>query len=230
MSRAAEYFSVPELQTLTGQPRHRFASVVVKELLDNAIDAGETAGVAPVVHVRWVPDPSTGLAQLTVADNGDGIPRDLVRRIFNFTTRTSDKAAYRSPTRGAQGNALKTVLGIPLALGVQAPLVIDAQGRHHVITVHLDPAGQVRIDHQDSGAARHPGTRVALCLPTAARDLTLRYWARAFAVFNPHLSVQISEAAEGQLACMLTAPGRRRGFVPIDGRLPRREVAQISPE
>ena len=70
MSRAAEYFSVPELQTLTGQPRHRFVAVVVKELLDNAIDACETAGVAPVLHVRWVPEPSTGLAHLTITDNG----------------------------------------------------------------------------------------------------------------------------------------------------------------
>ena len=52
MSRAAEYFTVRELQTLTGQQQHRFVSVILKELLDNAIDAAETAGVAPVLHVR----------------------------------------------------------------------------------------------------------------------------------------------------------------------------------
>jgi DNA topoisomerase VI subunit B len=103
MSRAAEYFTVRELQTLTGQQQHRFVSVVLKELLDNATDAGETAGVAPVLHVGWVPDPEADQAQLTVADNGPGMPRDTVRRILNFTTRTSDKAVYRSPTRGAAG-------------------------------------------------------------------------------------------------------------------------------
>src|SRR4029434_1319580 len=131
-------------------------SVVIKELLDNAIDAGETAGVAPVVHVSWVPDPTTGLAQLTITDYGAGMPRELRTRIFNFATRTSDKAVYRSPTRGAQGNALKTVLGIPYALGVRAPLVIDAQGWRHTITVSVDPAGNVHVDHAETAIAPQP--------------------------------------------------------------------------
>jgi DNA topoisomerase VI subunit B len=181
--------------------------VVIKELLDNAIDACETAGVAPRVSVSWVPDPATGLAQLTITDNGGGIPRERVRRIFNFANLFSDKAVYRSPTRGAQGNALKTVLGIPWALGVRAPLLIESQGRRHLLTPHVDPAGQVHIDHQDTATARQPGTRVALCLPTAARETTLRYWGRAFAVVNPHLSVQISDPAEGELACVLPEDG-----------------------
>src|SRR4029453_1303618 len=89
MSRAAEYFTVRELQTLTGQQQHRFVSVILKELLDNAIDAAETAGVAPVLHVGWVTDPDADQAQLTITDNGPGLPRDTVRRILNFTTRTS---------------------------------------------------------------------------------------------------------------------------------------------
>src|SRR5437899_7319699 len=44
--------------------------------------------------------------------------------------RSSDKAAYVSPTRGAQGNALKTVLAIPYVLNSdQATTVsIEAQG------------------------------------------------------------------------------------------------------
>jgi DNA topoisomerase VI subunit B len=229
MSRAAEYFSVAELQTLTGQPRQRFVSVVVKELLDNSLDACEAAGVAPVLHVSWVPDPASGLAQLTVVDNGAGIPREIVHRIFNFATRTSDKAVYRSPTRGAQGNALKTVLGIPWALGVQGPLLIEAQGRRHRITPHVDPAGHVHINHQDTATTRQPGTRVALDLPHAARDATLTYWGRAFAAFNPHLSVKICEGAHTESACSptqtdcgdfyqstVTFPGPWRKYLPTD--------------
>jgi len=45
--RAAEYFDARELQAQTGQPRYEFATVVLKELVDNALDAAETAGVAP---------------------------------------------------------------------------------------------------------------------------------------------------------------------------------------
>jgi len=170
--------------------------------------------VAPVLHVGWVPDPDAPQAQLTIMDNGPGLPRNTVRRILNFTTRTSDKAVYRAPTRGAQGNALKTVLGIPWALGVRAPLVIEAQGRRHVITVSVDPAGNVHVDHTDTAIARQPGTRITVTVPTEDQDCDLTQWGRGFAVFNPHVSVQICQGEHAGLA-MLTARRRLRGFVPI---------------
>jgi hypothetical protein len=207
MSREAEYFTVRELQTLTGQQQHRFVSVILKELLDNAIDAAETAGVAPVLHVGWVPDPDADQAQLTITDNGPGLPRDTVRRILNFTTRTSDKAVYRSPTRGAQGNALKTVLGIPWALGVRAPVVIEARGWRHGITVSVDPAGNVHVDHAETAIARQPGTRLTVTVPTDDQDCDLTRWGRAFAVFNPHVSVKICADAPAGLACLPTEDG-----------------------
>ena len=48
-SRAAEYFDARELSAQTGQSQYNFAHVAIKELVDNALDACETAGVAPVV-------------------------------------------------------------------------------------------------------------------------------------------------------------------------------------
>jgi DNA topoisomerase VI subunit B len=85
---------------------------------------------------------------LSVHDNGSGILPDTVRRILNFQTRTSDKAVYRSPTRGAQGNALKTVLGMPCAFGIREPIVIEAHGVSHEILSWIDPAGEARIQYQ----------------------------------------------------------------------------------
>jgi hypothetical protein len=41
-SRGIEYFDVRELQTMTGQPAERFPDVVLKELVDNALDAAPT--------------------------------------------------------------------------------------------------------------------------------------------------------------------------------------------
>jgi DNA topoisomerase VI subunit B len=207
MSHAAEYFTVRELQTLTGQQCDRFVSVVLKELLDNAIDAAETAEVAPVLHVGWVMNPETDAVQLTLTDNGPGIPRDTVRRILNFTTRTSDKAVYRSPTRGAQGNALKTVLGIPWALEVRAPLVIEARGWRHVITVSVDPAGNVNVRDDETPMAKQPGTRISLTVPLQDQDCDPTTWGRAFAVFNPHLSVKICQDDHAGLACLPTDDG-----------------------
>ena len=72
-----------------------------------------------------------------------GISPEVVERVLNFFTRTSDKANYVRPTRGAQGNALKTVLAIPYVPNGDLPITvtIEAQGLRHVITVATDKRG-----------------------------------------------------------------------------------------
>jgi DNA topoisomerase VI subunit B len=189
-SRQTEYFDRRELQTMTGQPLGRFPGVVLKELLDNALDAAETAGVRPRLSVQLCR--RGRLVILGVRDNGGGIPAETVAKVLNFRTRTSDKAAYRSPTRGAQGNALKTILGIPVAMGVRCGLVIRAQGVRHRIRVWVDPAGEVRHSHVETDGRQRQGTLVTLALPARRCDLeTLRGWGRAFALFNPHAAVSV---------------------------------------
>lgn len=41
---------------------------------------------------------------------------ETVANITDYHSRTSSREAYVSPTRGAQGNALKTILAMPAAL------------------------------------------------------------------------------------------------------------------
>jgi hypothetical protein len=194
-SRAAEYFTARELQAQTGQPRERFAAVAVKELADNGIDSAETAGIAPVIAIELTGE--DGLLGIAVEDNGQGITPETVRRILNFGTRTSDKAAYRSPTRGAQGNALKTVLGLPCALGVRGPVVIEAHGVQHRITAWVDPAGELRLEYAQAAIPPKPGTRVSLVLPDEGQVLSPHWWGQGFALFNPHTSVKICSHRPG---------------------------------
>lgn len=214
-SRAEEYFSVRELQAQTGQPVERFAAVALKELADNALDACETVSVPPSITLGVAED--DGRLHLTVGDNGAGLAPETVRRIRNFQTRTSDKAAYRSPTRGAQGNALKTVLGIPHALGTREPVVIEACGVRHTIRAWLDPSGALRVEHDESPAPAQPGTRVRVTLPADEQSLDAGHWARAFALFNPHATITYTTKP-----CSFRRPRRpRRGrFLPSDGRFP----------
>jgi hypothetical protein len=196
MSRAAEYFDLEELQTMTGRSRGQFAAVVLKELTDNALDAAETVGVAPIIRISLEHAGET--TSIQVADNGHGIPPDLVRRVLDFSTRTSDKAAYRSPTRGQLGNALKTVLGMPFAFGLDDPVTIEACGVRHVVLAGLDPAGQVRQDYAEQKIRARGGTIVGLSLPPEAfANVTPALWARRFALFNPHAEVGFCETTAG---------------------------------
>jgi DNA topoisomerase VI subunit B len=198
-SRTKEYFDVRELQTMTGQPARQFAAVILKELVDNGLDAAEKAGVPPEVLIR-VRHVRRSL-HLAVRDNGGGIAADTVKRILNFATRTSDKAHYRSPTRGAQGNALKTILGIPYALGCRKPIVIEAQGERHFLRPQIDPAGEVSIEHVSADVAERPGTRFLVAVPAkSCPDFSPHDWAQGFALFNPHALVKIRvDATAGKL-------------------------------
>jgi hypothetical protein len=80
----------------------------------------------------------------------------------------SDKAKYRGPTRGAQGNAFKTILGIPSALGVSEPVVIESRGVRHELAVRADPGGAVAVDHRTAPCERTVGASVTVPLPALA--------------------------------------------------------------
>ena len=194
VSRAAEYFTAKELQAQTGQPAEMFAAVVLKELIDNGIDAAETREVAPEIDICVEVRPP--LIWLTVADNGNGLPPEALRRILNFATRTSDKLTYRAPTCGAQGNALKTVIGIPFALDCNHPVVIEARGARHTIHNRTGLVGAPRIVPTMEASDRQSGTSVSLCLPIAGQKLNPLAWARAFSLFNPHVTVRIRVLGE----------------------------------
>jgi len=174
----------------------------LKELIDNGLDACETAGVAPEVGVEV--EQEDGALRLAVSDNGYGIPPEVVRKALDYSIRVSDKAAYRSPTRGAQGNALKTIIGIPYALGSREPIVVAARGVQHTIRPWVDPAGEVRVPHAEVPVASlgGAGTRVSLEIPDKGQDFDPLHWVRSFAAFNPYATFRyqgktdLSEEAE----------------------------------
>ena len=109
-SRLAEFCSQKELVNQTGHEVADWPLVIIKELVDNALDGCEEAGIAPVVSI------TVNVDGITVADNGAGISAETVTGILDYTARVSSREAYVSPTRGAQGNALKTILAMPAVL------------------------------------------------------------------------------------------------------------------
>ncbi|MFE2106806.1 ATP-binding protein [Kitasatospora sp. NPDC059463] len=199
-SRTAEFLDWRALQSQTGQPRERFGDVVIKELLDNALDAAESARVSPEIGlaVSW----ADGVARVRVTDNGPGMPVGVVERILDFSRNVSDKESLRSPTRGMQGNAFKTLLGIPHALGVTTPVVIEALGVRHEIAVSTDPSGEVSTRHTKAPTSRTSGTSVTVPLPAAQVTAEKAAgWLQKFALVNPHARfVDHAQAGDGEAA------------------------------
>jgi DNA topoisomerase VI subunit B len=203
LSRQMEYFTADELEKQTGYTRDNWwPDVIVKELFDNGLDGAEAAGVPPEITLCW-----SG-SRLVVADNGGGIPPGVVSKLADYSTRTSDKLAYVSPTRGAQGNAWKTILAIPYVLDGECakPIAIEAQGIRHQIHVRADQiARQPAIHYQtEELTVRNGGTVVTLereqaCLENDCENSTfLPQLVSDFSLFNPHASFQLN-AGTGQM-------------------------------
>jgi hypothetical protein len=85
-SRLAEFVSIAELAKQVGQPVELWPCVVLKELLDNSIDAAEESGAAPVIDINVGKD-----GAIVVADNGPGIPARPSNRFS--TTRSAHRRA-----------------------------------------------------------------------------------------------------------------------------------------
>lgn len=136
-SRLLEFFSEKELQMQIGFARGHWPMALLKELIDNALDACETAGVFPDIEVTVEPD------AVSVRDNGPGLPAATLERSLDYTVRVSDKAYYVSPTRGQLGNALKCLWAAPyVACGEQGAVEVTTGGLTHRIAVRLDRIAQ----------------------------------------------------------------------------------------
>ena len=214
VSRLMEFCTRRELENQTGHSISEWPLVVGKELIDNALDACEEAEVAPVIAVTVEP----GL--IIVQDNGAEITADTVGSVLDFTIRVSSREAYCSPSRGAQGNALKTILAmgyvIDRSLGrvdeAAGVTIIEARGVKHRIEFRVDHiSNQPKIAHTTEPSPIEVGTQFAVHWPPDANmlrrmsnpspvdsilgayptpSLRFRELVAAYAWFNPHLTLR----------------------------------------
>jgi DNA topoisomerase VI subunit B len=161
VSRLAEFATLGELIKQTGQPPENWVQAVVKELVDNAIDEAERAGVAPVIEIVIEPD------SITVADLGRGIKPAVVKALTDYSIKTSSNAAYVSPTRGQQGNALQSILPMGFVLdGKQGEVLIESQGKAHAIRFTVDPIRSTPVVSRDvTPSAVKIGARITVRWP-----------------------------------------------------------------
>jgi DNA topoisomerase VI subunit B len=192
-SRLAEFCSQKELINQTGHDVEQWPLVVLKELVDNSIDGCEEVGTAPAISI------SVADQNIIIADNGPGLPPGTVESILDYTARVSSREAYVSPTRGAQGNALKTILAMAFALdGESGETLIEAQGVAHRVTFSIDRIRrEPKITHVREVCPVKIGTRITVRWPDSAcselDDAKARFLQIVddFTWINPHLTLSI---------------------------------------
>jgi DNA topoisomerase VI subunit B len=192
VSRLMEFCSKRELQNQTGHSVSDWPLVVAKELFDNALDACEEAEIAPNITVIVERD------KIIVQDNANGIDATTIESILDYTVRVSSREAYVSPTRGAQGNALKTILAVDYVLQGAAGdaagvTIVETRGVAHRIEFRVDHINnQPRIFHSTTPSPISTGTRFTIHWPDPdlLDEVEFVQLVGSYVWFNPHLTVR----------------------------------------
>ena len=197
-SRLLDFATTRELSKQVGHGPDAWPLVIGKEAFDNSLDACEEAGIAPYIAVEIPED----FSRITIRDNGPGIGPATVKGLLDFTARVSSRAAYCSPTRGAQGNALSAILCMPFALsGGTAGLVeIAAHGVRHRIGFGVDVIGEVPvIDYSvEPDDDCKNGTEITIHWPDSSRSIladagpAFLQVVENFGILNPSLSYDVT--------------------------------------
>lgn len=131
-----------------GTPPAELISVMIKELVDNALDAGANAQLD--YHQNG----------FTVIDDGEGIPgtdQDL-KELFSINRPLSSSKIVRKPSRGALGNGLRVVAGAMWVYSAQ--ITVETKGR--ALTLQAGENGKARIVERAELEEGQTGTRVTV--------------------------------------------------------------------
>ncbi len=198
-SRLMEFCTEKELVAQTGHESYEWPRVVVKELVDNGIDACEEAEIAPVIKVAITTGKSGKPTRIVVTDNGPGISAATITGIIDYDIRISSREAYVSPTRGRQGNALKTILPMGYVLGgkIRGETLIEADGLKHRLLLTVNQIKQEPIVNNIRSQSRvTTGTRVTVFWPDTDEALIdvgqINELLNQFIWVNPHLTLQFT--------------------------------------
>jgi len=220
-SREFDFVRLDGLRRATGRPPHEWDLYIVKELIDNALDADETLWrndptQFPRVHVRmeYISVPERQSQQLFVQVNNRAMfPVEQMADIFATQWYTSRKAFIRGLTRGALGNALKTLLGIPYALRNRVagdwtpelkPLSIFCNGTEYLPRYVVDSTTQaIRFECETKESKPVEGTVVSVGLDHFEQEMPrtlaqVELLAEQYHLCNPHAEFHWTVEIEGQ--------------------------------
>lgn len=160
--------NIETLSQKAGVPQESIPSLVVKELVDNALDVGSSC------ELDLVP----GINGFYVHDSGEGIDPEQLQELFSVSRPLVSSKLLRLPTRGALGNGLRVVSGAVLASG--GYIQVDTRGKKYSLNFDQDGNTKVSVTGESSGQ----GTRVVVVfgpnLPVRDSDLE---WGRLSIAF-----------------------------------------------
>jgi hypothetical protein len=156
--------TVEGLQQKAGVPKTKLRRLVLKELVDNALDTGARARIGPLPGGGYfIEDDGGGFA---------GSPEEIAH-LFSIGRRMISTKRLRLPTRGALGNGLRVVAGAVLAS--KGFLTVTTRNRRIELRPERDGTTTVvKVEPVDFPI----GTRIEIGFgPDIPEDTNATYWA-----------------------------------------------------
>jgi hypothetical protein len=145
-------------------PPARIRALALKELVDNALDAGGDVRLDQRGKTYVIIDDGPGF---------DGSPEEIAA-LFSIGRPLSSSKLLRTPLRGALGNGLRVVAGALLASG-GGSLVVCTRGQRLAITPREDGSSSVKATPVDNVE----GARIEISFgPDLPEDANATLWAR----------------------------------------------------
>ena len=200
ISMTVDYFTIDGLSKKTGMTSAKWNLVILKELIDNALDA-----IEPLPEKKLVIEYDSGTGTLSVYDNGRGIKADTIENsIYNFSVYHSSKRHFVTPSRGKQGNGLKTVICICCLQGYDL-LWHTAEGQlvRFLIDDTRKEYGEIAVKRQDAGQTKNRGVTVkGFEYPLLSKIV------REYAECNPDVNIVFRNGSQEHL--------NKAGIAPVD--------------
>ncbi|MFB6353341.1 MAG: DNA topoisomerase VI subunit B, partial [Halobacteriales archaeon] len=168
----------------------------VKEGVDNSLDASEEAGFLPDIYVEI--EEAGDYYTLVVEDNGPGITKDQIPRIFGKMLYGS-RFHQREQNRGQQGLGISAAVlysqltsGTPAKITSRTPKASEADYYELIIDTEDN---EPEIQHEDTTTWDRPhGTRIELTLEANMRARQqLHDYITYTAIVNPHARIELIE-------------------------------------
>jgi hypothetical protein len=209
-----DYLTLNGIVNRTGIAKEDSYTFVLKELLDNAVDDVEKSNV-PLVEAEI--SIRNNLLYLIVRNFNESnkvvFSKAKLDSIFNLSKFTSSKRGLFRISRGALGDAMKYVLGMPYALAkelhvtIEAPLTIRTNRQVFSVKLNVDK-GDVIEEKQEQSY----WTEVEVRLPIVNKFLDfnkIKLFLADYVLFSTHVSFKFS-VGEEKMHFLQTQPANKK--------------------
>lgn len=162
------FMSLNTLPQQAGAPLHKLGPLVVKELVDNALDAGANVKISQ--EDGWI----------VITDDGPGIPGDQIERLFSINRPLTSSKMLRRPLRGALGNGLRVVCGVVYASN--GAIRVETGGKAYALTMNDDGTTSSVIETSSVVTGTRVSVQLGKDVPDGAMDVT--HWGAMAAAFK----------------------------------------------